>query len=399
MKQGMDIQELAAELKRQAASAVDYAANQGALKMEMLPISEPKPTVGAEVNNTGNGSLLDDLLEKVDLDATAEAVAKSEATEGAPLIPQLTLRDVQAFPIRSIAHQQIASHLKIPKAYYDRMLREKPELLTNNVNTWLAAGQNDQRMVRTLDGDVRAYLSSSYRRIDNLPLMIAVMQIAVEMGCKVASCSVTDENLYLKLTSEKLQGEVSKGDVVQAGLLIRNSEVGRSTVRVEPMIIRLECWNGAVMATAIKKRHVGRRTRVNDDDGVEQLLTNETKKLDDAAFMAKIRDVVNGSFREDLFNMNMNRIKESHGRKIETPAKPTVEALSKRWSLSEAERDNTLQALIEGKDLTQWGMANAVTLMSQQVKSYDRASELETVGGEIIQMGGMDWERFLKDVV
>jgi hypothetical protein len=394
MKQGMDIQQLANELKRQAASAVDYNANQGALRMDMLPEPVAPPPVPDDHPEAGNGSVLDDLLSKVDLEGTAQAIEEAEG----PLIPQLTLRDVQSFPIKSIAHQQLASHLKIPKAYYDRMLLEKPELLTNNVNTWLEASQQDQRMVRTLDGKVRAYLSSSYRRIDNLPLMIAVIQTAAQMGCKVASCSVTDEHLYLKLTSEKLKGEVKVGDVVQAGLLIRNSEVGRSTVRVEPMIIRLSCWNGAVMATAIKKRHVGRRTRVSDDDGVEQLLTDETKKMDDAAFMMKIRDVVRGSFREDLFNMNMDKLKAAHDRKIETPAKPTVEVLSKRWSLSEAESDSTLQALIEGSDLTQWGMANAVTLMSQGVKSYDRASELETVGGEILQMDGMDWDSFLKQV-
>lgn len=44
---------------------------------------------------------------------------------------------------------------------------EAPELLAQNLNCWFTK-EPAQRMLRTLDGTARAYLSNRYRRIDNL---------------------------------------------------------------------------------------------------------------------------------------------------------------------------------------------------------------------------------------
>jgi hypothetical protein len=38
-----------------------------------------------------------------------------------------------------------------------------------------------------------------------------------------------------------------------------------------------------------------------------------------------------------------------------------------------------------GGDLTSWGLGNAVTRMAQDVPSYDRSTELESIGFEIMQ--------------
>lgn len=66
---------------------------------------------------------------------------------------------VEPLEINQIAHRQIGTHLKIPAAYYDRMLSDYPELLAENVNSWFQR-EPTQRMVRTLDGTVRAFLSN-----------------------------------------------------------------------------------------------------------------------------------------------------------------------------------------------------------------------------------------------
>ena len=57
-----------------------------------------------------------------------------------------------------VAHRQIAARLEIPAKYYDRMRTEAPQMLAKNVNHWLHA-QPETRMIRTLDGNVRAFLS------------------------------------------------------------------------------------------------------------------------------------------------------------------------------------------------------------------------------------------------
>ena len=46
---------------------------------------------------------------------------------------------VEPLEVNAIAHRQIGTHLKIPAAYYDKMLEEYPELLAQNVQQPLPA--------------------------------------------------------------------------------------------------------------------------------------------------------------------------------------------------------------------------------------------------------------------
>ena len=66
---------------------------------------------------------------------------------------------VEPLEVNAIAHRQIGTHLKIPAAYYDKMLEEYPELLAQNVNAWFQR-EPAVRMVRTIDGTARAFLSN-----------------------------------------------------------------------------------------------------------------------------------------------------------------------------------------------------------------------------------------------
>ena len=63
-------------------------------------------------------------------------------------------------------HDQIGSRAGIPAKYYDRMLTEAPDLLATNVNAWHRINPA-RRMVRTLGGDARSFLSDRYNRIEN----------------------------------------------------------------------------------------------------------------------------------------------------------------------------------------------------------------------------------------
>ena len=84
------------------------------------------------------------------------------------------------FGINENAHAQISARLGIPYRYYQRMQKETPDLLDNNINTWLEKTP-ERRMIRVLDGNVRAFLSDRYRRLDNLELCAAVLPVIKEM--------------------------------------------------------------------------------------------------------------------------------------------------------------------------------------------------------------------------
>ena len=71
----------------------------------------------------------------------------------------------QIFNVNDLAHQQIASRLQIPLKYYQKMRLEYPSLLDENINSWFSKN-GERRMLRTLDTNIRAFLSDRYRRLD-----------------------------------------------------------------------------------------------------------------------------------------------------------------------------------------------------------------------------------------
>ena len=141
------------------------------------------------------------------------------------------------FGTSSLFHRQTASTLGIPAKYYDTMQAQKPGLLAENVNAWFS-DRDQPFMVRTMDyGNgytARALLSERYRRIDNLEIASAVLPLfAGNDKFDMASTEVTDSRLYLKVVNKRLEMEVVPGDIVQAGVVISNSEVGLGAVSVK----------------------------------------------------------------------------------------------------------------------------------------------------------------------
>lgn len=192
--------------------------------------------------------------------------------------------------VGEIAHRQIGSALGIPAKYYDKMRAENPELLAQNVNSWFTMTPQ-KRMVRTLDGNARAFLSERYRRIDNAEIAEAVLPILAEMpDVRIESCEITESKMYLKAVNPRLTAEVVPGDIVQSGILITNSEVGMGSMSIQPLVYRLVCTNGMVVNDArTRKYHVGRGNEAGED---YTLYSSETLAADDRALLLKVRDTV-----------------------------------------------------------------------------------------------------------
>lgn len=349
MKSGLTIQELAAEILRQKDSKEDYIVNTKNLQMEP----------------SGSDVVLRVLDEKAG-------------------------DRIEPLDIGPNAHRQIGTHLSIPAKYYAKMREEDPELLSMNVNRWFERSDS-QRMLRVLDGRARAYLSNRYLRVDHMQIAEAVLPIIGDMkGARFESCQITEDRMYIKVVNPRLQQEVVPGDIVQAGISISNSEVGLGSVNIQPLIYRLVCSNGMVVNDAATRRnHVG---RVNSAEENFLLYSAETLAADDHTFMLKIQDTVRAVVDEVKFNRVVDMMQEAANAKMNTANVPEVVRLASRdFGITDEEHPGVLQHLIEGKDLTLYGLANAVTRYSQDVESYDRATELESIGYNILSMPAKRW--------
>ena len=291
----------------------------------------------------------------------------------------------QCFSVSELAHQQIASRLQIPFRYYQKMRQEEAPLLDENVNTWFTK-LPERRMLRVMDGNVRAFLSDRYRRLDHLELCSAVLPVIKDMkGAEIESCEVTDTHLYLKVINKKLKAEVGVGDVVQAGFVISNSEVGLGSLKVEPLIYRLVCKNGLIVKDYAQKRyHVGRQ--VESEEAAYEIYSDETLEQDDKAFFMKVQDTVRCAIDEAKFMLTVDKMRAAMNIPLEYDPVQSVEFLADKFILNQNERGDVLRQLFMGRDNSQYGLINAVTAASQITESYERATELERIGGELLAM-------------
>jgi hypothetical protein len=355
MKQGRSLTELAQEVERQATVKRDFIADTRTLEFE------PAGAGGAYLKFF------------------------NESTE-----------QEEDLWIDDLAHRQIAERIRVPVKYYDRMMEEAPELLATNVNHWFQE-QPENRLIRALDGRARAFLSDRYRRLDNLDMMMqSIMPVLQEdRDLEIQSCEITEHRLYLKVTTPRLTGEVKKGDIVQAGVLIANSEVGKGAVDVDPLTYTLACLNGMVvprsLGNGMKRYHVGRRIGSGEEAAAE-LFTDETIAADDHAFWLKTRDVIRGALDQAIFEQTLAHMRDASERAINGDPTAAVKELAKRFSLTDGEAAGITTTLFKHEEGTQYGLLNAVTRYSQQVESYERATELERVGGEILTLAPHEWK-------
>lgn len=311
----------------------------------------------------------------------------------------------QILDVRSLAHEQIAAHVGVPMPYYKRMLAEAPALLCENVNTWFH--RNPQpRMIRTLDGWDRAFLSNSYRPLDNDALLEAVLPPLIDVGAEIMSCEVTETRLYLKVVDKRIQRDVPTGrklgdgshvffDTASPAMVLSNSEVGLGALSVRTSVFTHLCTNLAVVGErSTRKYHVGQRADIGEE--VYALLSDSTRRLTDAALWAQIGDVVRGAFDRAQFDATCDKLAGAAEDKIGGDPVKIVDVTARRYMMSGSEQSSVLQHLIRGGDLTRYGLHAAITRAAEDLDNYDRASQFEQLGGKIIELPRNEWEELAK---
>lgn len=299
------------------------------------------------------------------------------------------------YGVTDIAHSQIGTYLGIPSGYYNKMRRESPQLLSENVNHWLGRTPPVEKMVRTLDGNVRAFLTDKYKIIDNLQvLQTALPIISALQGASIESCEVTDSNMYIKIVSGRLKKEVRKGDIVQAGVLISNSEVGLGCVRISPLVYRLVCTNGMVVGKTtgqrLRKYHRGKRLVAAEDLSV---LRDDLDGTDEKSLFEKIRDAIQSAVDMAVLEDVVRTMREASEAELDggAEAMAMIDFIAKDYRITVEESRGVFERLRESGDYTLYGISNAITRYAQDVSRYDRSTELEAIGYNVLTMSGGKW--------
>ena len=340
MKQGKNLKALAAELKRQHDNKCDFIVNTRNLQIQTNSKGESKLTF--TFNNK-------------------------------PV----------SFNVNDNAHQQIASRLNIPIRYYQKMQLESPQLLDQTINdSFKKVAEN--RMLRTLDGTTRAFLSDRYRRIDNLEICAAIYPfIESTKFLSVESAEVTDFHLYLKVINKRFKAEISKGTTIQAGFVISNSEVGAGCLKIEPLIFNSVSKNALIFKNCLHKtNHIGRQFKFSAPCEIPADERNYNVTI-----LTKLQKDIQAAVSDsETFDTIIQLLKQVKQIPLQKNIVKAVESLTNDFSLSPNERGDILRQLCICEDYSRYGLIQAISAASKISNSYERATELEHIGGDLLTL-------------
>jgi len=272
------------------------------------------------------------------------------------------------------------------------MQEQEPELLDKNVNAWLHRAR-ERRLVRIYDGNVRAFLSDRYKPKENFTAAMELFPILHQAGAiQIMSSELTEKHMFIKAISHNLEGEVRVGQIVKGGISIRNSEVGCGAFDLSLFVLTLACMNGMIRENSMKSYHIGRKLDAEEDEVGIGILSQEAINADSEAFRLKIRDVMRYAFDKKKFDEELFKFRLAANNPLNTrQITETIEDVTKRFSLTQTEGKDVLSRLIQSGDMTQWGLSSAVTNLAGDVEDYERSTELEKIGGQIIDLKLSDW--------
>ncbi|WP_245996810.1 DUF932 domain-containing protein [Streptomyces armeniacus] len=295
----------------------------------------------------------------------------------------------------AVADEGIAAKLGIPLNYLRRMRTERPDLYDTNINGWLS--KDDRRFLlrgfndgRGNEGVLRAFLSDSYKVIDNFDVLTAALAGVKESGhdVKITGCDLTDRRMIVRVQSEHVKalapallknyrspftGESgSELPIVSAGFVLANSEVGAGAFSIVPRIVVQVCDNGMTIGKdALRAVHLGAKL----DAGIIRWSGDtETKNLQ--LITAQARDAVATFLDRSYVETKIAEIEREAARPV-TDAVKTVEVVSKKLRFSEELRDSILQQYIRGGQTTAGGVMQAITATAQTLTDADAAYDLE----------------------
>jgi hypothetical protein len=298
-----------------------------------------------------------------------------------------------------VADAGIAEKLGIPLPYLRRLRAEQISLYDANVNTWLADDPHRRFLVRGLHdpdggtGVVRALLSDSYRVVDNLDVLMAVLEGVRTAGVpvQVAGCDLTERRMYVKVRApqvaeyapELLAGYRSPftgargadNPVVFAGFVVSNSETGHGSFSLIPQLTVQVCDNGmTITKDAVREVHLGGRL----SDGVVRWSADTQDAVLDLV-VKQARDAVATFLDHGYVRVKLAEITRDAGVAITDPA-ATLEHVGKALRFTTEQQATILAHFISGSDITSGGVLHAVTSAAQTLDDADAAHDLERHG-------------------
>jgi hypothetical protein len=254
------------------------------------------------------------------------------------------------------------------------------ELLATNLNELFEKHQPDKRyLLRSVDNEVRGFLSDRYRRLDSRPIVESFAKACGAIGALPVEGYVTDTKLAIKALLPRVYEPLSN-EIMAFGVVLENSDFGNGALSLRAFCLRLWCTNFAITDESIRKVHLG--ARLSDDISWSQ----STYDLDTKTMASAVTDVVHGQLAPARIDELQAAIVEANDKQID----PMKVGQHLRKSLSKAEVDQVTSAF-NSPDVehmpagnTVWRLSNAISWVAGQTEDAERKLDLMKAAGAVL---------------
>ena len=345
MKKGHDVKEMLNNINEDTKNKRDYLVDMKSIKVE---------------TNTMNGDAVSPFV--------YPSISVDHLTTGSYVLTDHSLN-------------QLCGKLEIGTQYLRKCLPVSQELVAHNLNFWINNSKEKELMLRTYDtapiNEARAICSNRYKRLDNDMVANHSLNKLMDLGLDIKYSHYDRDTLNITAVNPKLEGEVTKGDVVQSGVTITNSEIGSGSLMIQPFIYRLVCTNGMVAPRYLNRfysRHVGK------------IIIDLTKDDQWVTIIDKMQKQIDLISSNDVWNESFNGLVKATKESINSHQ---IVELAKKQGVTESERAQIFERLNhyvgDTFTTTKYDLANAITnLGNDEDKSDQRARFFQELGGMIV---------------
>lgn len=300
----------------------------------------------------------------------------------------ITLPDREQEKVDQTLHRnaiyQMAQTTEMPVKFLDSLQAvAEPwgrELLAHNLQTVFNRRFHKKRyLLRSLQQELRGFLSDSYRRIDSRPVVEAFATAVQEKGALPYEGYVTDTKIAIQAIMPEVYEPVP-GEVVAYGLSLENSDFGNGALSVRAYLLRIWCSNLAITQEEMRQVHLGKRL----DESM--IYSERTYELDAQATVSALKDVIQRQLNAEQLQQHMELIRRANDRPVDASQARDLlrKALQKHEADSVVEAYNSADTVNMPAGNSMWRLSNAISWVAGKTEDAERKLEISKVAGQIL---------------
>ena len=255
------------------------------------------------------------------------------------------------------------------------------ELLASNLNELLGHNK-DRALTRSVNGQMRGFLSDRYKRLDSRPLVDSFAKSCAAVGALPYEGYVTDTKVGLQAIIPRVY-EPIPNEIMAYGVNFENSDFGNGALDISFFMLRLVCLNGMIGESSLRKVHLGRRL----DDDLDY--SKKTHELDQKTIVSAVGDMVRGQLGEGRIDKMQAFIKASFDNKLDDKKREsTMEVLKQYLNKGEVDKmmkkfnEPDVELLPPGNNM--WRMSNALSWLAGEQEDAERTLEMQRLAGKLL---------------